>query len=123
MKIGRGSINSTLFRILRFVYKKDKLAAWIRIDLRGVLTQMYNFLSWRVSKYVVIWLCGLWAFGLGARFTFELIRSGPGTYVMIPVNLVNILFDFLVLSVLGFLCVVYSVHTLHKIMIIKKVGL
>lgn len=54
-------------------------------------------------------LCGIWSCGLGLRLAYELLISGEGTYIMIPVHIVNIAWDFLPLGVLGLIVTVMMV--------------
>lgn len=53
---------------------------------------------------VIEWLCGIWALGLGARMTLELILCDG--WIHVPKNHVNIFFDFGTLAVLGMLVTV-----------------
>ena len=53
---------------------------------------------------VIEWLCGLWALGLGARMTLELVLCDG--YIHVPRNAINIFFDFGTLAVLGMLVTV-----------------
>lgn len=57
-------------------------------------------------KTLVMWLCGLWAWGLGARMSLELILSDGWIHVPRDAGYgCNIWFDFLPLAVFGFVTV------------------
>ena len=62
---------------------------------------------WTV-EHVVKWLCGLWAFGLGFRFTIELLASEG--WIHMPKHPLNIWFDFFPLCILGLLVVLFEVR-------------
>jgi len=57
-------------------------------------------------KIILRWLCGLWALGLGSRFTLELLASDG--WILVPKHPLNIWFDFLPLCILGLLVVVFE---------------
>lgn len=62
---------------------------------------------------VLIWLCGMWAFGLGLRLTLELMLCDG--WISIPKYAgygVNIWFDFLPLCIFGFVVTVYATYSL-----------
>jgi len=67
-------------------------------------------------KNIIIWLCGLWAFGLGLRCTIELLASDG--WIHVPKHPLNIYFDFLPLCILGLLTAVFE--TKEMIEAVKK---
>jgi hypothetical protein len=75
--------------------------------------QSNKSLFMRNFEHVIKWLCGLWAFGLGFRFTIELLASEG--WIHMPKHPLNIWFDFFPLCILGFLVVVFEVRNLISI--------
>lgn len=59
-----------------------------------------SFLFSSSFHLLIEYLCGIWAFGLGIRYFYELRRWD---YVKVPANPVNIYFDFGLLMLFGFL--------------------
>jgi len=67
-------------------------------------------------KTIMIWLCGLWALGLGARMSLELILSDGWIHVPKTAGYgCNIWFDFLPLCVFGLVTVYYSTKELFRV--------
>ena len=64
-------------------------------------------------EHVVKWLCGLWAFGIGFRFTIELLASEG--WIHMPKHPLNIWFDFFPLCILGLLVVFFEIRNLISI--------
>ena len=67
-------------------------------------------------KTIIFWLCGLWALGLGARMSLELLLSDTG--IFIPRDILygcNIWFDFIPLCVFGLITVWYQTKELFKV--------
>jgi hypothetical protein len=59
-------------------------------------------------EFVVQWLCGIWAFGLGLRFIVEFWYCDSG-WLHIPKHPINIYFDFLPLCILGMAILAVSI--------------
>jgi len=67
-------------------------------------------------KTIVIWLCGLWALGLGFRMSLELILSDGWIHVPRDAGYgCNIWFDFIPLAVFGFITVWYQTKEMFKV--------
>jgi hypothetical protein len=67
----------------------------------------------KVKKITIIrWLLGIWAVGLGFRYSLELGLSNQ--FVVVPNYLINVWFDFFVLFVFGLIVVLYEVNVLKK---------
>lgn len=64
-------------------------------------------------KILAMWLCGLWALGLGARISLELLLSDTGIFV--PNYTINIVFDFVPLMLFGLVTVWYQTKELFKV--------
>ena len=70
---------------------------------------------------IIIWLCGLWSVGLGARMSLELLLSDSGIYM--PRNVgygVNIWFDFIPFCIFGLVTVYYTTKELF--IVVQKKG-
>ncbi len=59
-------------------------------------------------KKVIQCLCGIWALGLGARLTLELVLCDG--YIHIPRHPLNIFFDFGMLTILGLLVTIMIIR-------------
>ncbi len=73
----------------------------------------------KTIRLLIMWLCGLWALGLGSRYTLELLLTD--SWISIPKYAgygVNIWFDFLPLAVFGFVVVIFT--TKELIQLIRK---
>jgi len=67
----------------------------------------------KLSKIILVrWLLGLWAVGLGFRYSLELGLAE--THISVPKYFVNIWFDFVPLCVLGLVVTVYETYLLYK---------
>jgi len=55
------------------------------------------------KKGILFWLCGIWATGIGIRMLAELLINGD---FLVFSNALNILLDFVPLTILGCLSVV-----------------
>lgn len=67
-------------------------------------------------KTIIIWLCGLWSLGLGARMSLELLLSDG--WIHVPRNAgygCNLWFDFLPLCMFGCVTVYYTTKELFKV--------
>ena len=69
-------------------------------------------------EHVIKCLCGVWAFGLGFRFTLELLLSDGWIHVM--KHPLNIWFDFLPLCLLGLLVTLFEMRNLAVIVSRRK---
>ena len=67
----------------------------------------------RYFEHGITWLCGLWAFGIGLRFTIELLASDG--WIHMPKHPLNIWFDFFPLCIFGLLVVLFEVRNLISI--------
>lgn len=63
-------------------------------------------------KNIIGLLCGLWALGLGTRFTLELLASDG--WILVPKHPVNIWFDFVPLSMFGLFVVILEMKEMLK---------
>lgn len=54
---------------------------------------------------IIRWLLGLWATGLGLRFSQELLRADQ-VIILHKTHILDIYFDFLPLAILGFIVAV-----------------
>ena len=68
-------------------------------------------------KTIIIWLCGLWSLGLGARMSLELLLSDEGVHV--TPHPLNLFFDFIPLCVFGCVTVYYTTKELFKVVQVK----
>lgn len=73
-------------------------------------------------KTILSLLCGLWAFGLGLRYTIELLASDGWIHVPKYAGYgVNLWFDFIPLLVMGFLVVMLETKGIVDKMRMKEV--
>ena len=63
-------------------------------------------------KTIIGLLCGLWALGLGSRFTLELLASDG--WIHVPKHPVNIWFDFVPLCMFGLFMVILETKEMVK---------
>lgn len=63
--------------------------------------------------HIIIWLCGLWALGLGFRMTLELCVSHE--WIHVPKHWLNIYFDFLPLTIFGLIVTIIQTNALIRI--------
>jgi len=63
----------------------------------------------RLVISIVRWLCGIWAFALGARITYSLCVYHS---ITIPSHPLNIYFDFLLLTVFGGAVLLFELYEL-----------
>jgi hypothetical protein len=85
------------------------------VEDRGITSEVIenhgnNSQFMRNFEHVIKWLCGLWAFGIGFRFTIELLASTG--WIHLPKHPINIWFDFFPLCILGVLTVFFEVRNL-----------
>ena len=72
-------------------------------------------------KTVVIWFCGLWAFGLGLRLSIELLASDGWIHVPRDVGYgVNLWFDFIPLCIFGLITAIFMTKEMVKEIRIKN---
>ena len=65
---------------------------------------------------IIIWLCGLWSLGLGARMSLELLLSDGWIHVPRDAGYgCNLWFDFIPLCVFGCVTVYYTTKELFKV--------
>lgn len=61
-------------------------------------------------KNLLVWLCGIWALGLGSRMTLELCSSDG--WIHVPRHWLNIYFDFLPLAIFGLIVTIIQTKAL-----------
>jgi len=69
----------------------------------------------KLTRTIITWLCGLWAFGLGARYTVELLASDG--WIQVPRDAgygVNLWFDFIPLALMGLIVAFFETKALCK---------